>query len=93
MADQIEADLETLRREMGQMRTDFAKLSETLQNVVRHGGAEALDKLRHSTDRVKDEIKRGSEGLTHEIEERPVTAALVAFLGGVVLGALFGRRA
>ena len=92
MAEQIDADLQALRGEIGQMRSDLAKLSETLQALIRHGGSEALDKLRQSTERVKEEVKKTGQTLSDEIEARPVAAAAAAFVAGLVLGALFGRR-
>jgi ElaB/YqjD/DUF883 family membrane-anchored ribosome-binding protein len=92
MNDAIDSDFETLRREMEQMRADFAKLSETLRTVVRHGGAAASDKLHDSAERLKDELKRTRQNLSAEIEERPLTVAAIAFLAGMVLGAIFGRR-
>ncbi|HUZ72175.1 MAG TPA: hypothetical protein VMU87_04260 [Stellaceae bacterium] len=92
MAEQIDADLETLRGDIGQMRADITKLTETLQALVRHGGSEAMEKLRETGARVKGEATRTGQSLAHEIEERPVAAAVAAFVAGMVLGALFSRR-
>ncbi len=92
MVEQIDADLETLRGDIGQMRADITKLSETLQALLRHGGSEALDKLRETGARVKSEAKRTGQSLAHELEERPVASAVMAFVAGMVLGALFSRR-
>lgn len=92
MAEQIDADIAALRSDLGQMRADFARLSETLQHLGRHGAAEALDKVMGSAGRTKDRIEQGGQTLIQEIEERPVAAAVVAFIAGMVLAALFGRR-
>jgi ElaB/YqjD/DUF883 family membrane-anchored ribosome-binding protein len=92
MAEQIDNDLEALRGDIGKMRADLTKLSETLQNLIRHGGSEAFDKVRQSTDWMKDEVRKTGQSLTKEIEERPVAAVVAAFIAGMVLGALFNRR-
>ena len=92
MAHQIDADLEALRSDIGKMRADLTRLSETLQDLLLHGGSDAVDKLRESTEWVKSEAKRTGQSLTREIEERPITAAIIAFIAGMVLGALFNRR-
>ncbi len=92
MAEHIDADIAALRNDLGQMRADFAKLSETLQHLGRHGASEALDKVMGSAGRTKDKIEKTGQSLIHEVEERPVAAAAIAFIAGMVLGALFGRR-
>jgi ElaB/YqjD/DUF883 family membrane-anchored ribosome-binding protein len=92
MAHQIDADLEALRSDIGKMRADLTRLSETLQDLLLHGGSDAVDKLRESTEWVKSEAKRTGQSLTREIEERPIAAAIIAFIAGMVLGALFNRR-
>ncbi len=88
-----EADLNALRAEVAQLRTDFAKISDTLLNLARHGKAEAFEKLKDSTEDLRDHVKKKTESLTREIEERPVAAALTSLTVGLILGALFaGRR-
>jgi len=92
MAEQIDADISALRKDLGQMRADFVKLSDTLQHLGRHGVSEALDKVAGSAGRTRDTIQKGGQSLIDEIEERPVAAAVVAFIAGMVLAALFARR-
>jgi ElaB/YqjD/DUF883 family membrane-anchored ribosome-binding protein len=92
MAEQTEADFRTLQAEVSQLRSDLAKLGDTLQSIARHGGAEMAGKLRNSALGVKDEAARAAETLAREIEERPVGTAVAAFAVGVVLGMLVSRR-
>jgi ElaB/YqjD/DUF883 family membrane-anchored ribosome-binding protein len=92
MAQQIDADLEALRNDIGKMRADLTRLSETLQDLLLQGGSDVIDKLRESTEWVKSEAKRTGQTLTQEIEERPIAAVIIAFIAGMVLGALFNRR-
>jgi ElaB/YqjD/DUF883 family membrane-anchored ribosome-binding protein len=94
MTSGTEADVKTLRDEMAQLRTDFAKIRDTLQNLVRHGTADAVGKAQQSAQRVQDEVKKIGQSVGQEIEKRPIAAALTAFSVGLILGMLFsGRRA
>lgn len=93
MTTATEADVNELQSEIKQLRADFAKVTETLQNLLRHGGAEAVGKAQDTAEKLWAEARSKAQGLTAEIEEKPVTAALTAFGIGVVLGMLFcGRR-
>ncbi len=87
------ADVDALRVEIKQLRADFTDLTETLRDVVRHGSEEATAKARETGERAWEEAKKRANSISHEIEEKPVTAALTAFSIGVILGLLFsGRR-
>jgi ElaB/YqjD/DUF883 family membrane-anchored ribosome-binding protein len=93
MATGTEADIKALRDEIKELRESFASLSETLGDLARHGSAEAAAKARESGEKIWSEAKRRANGLTQEIEEKPVTAAMTAFSIGVLLGLIFsGRR-
>lgn len=93
MTTGTDADIKALQAEIKELRADFAKVTETLRDLVRHGGAEAGAKARESGEKLWDEARKHVLGVTHEIEEKPMTAAVTAFGIGVVLGMLFcGRR-
>ena len=93
MTNGTDADIAVLRTEVAQLRTDLAKISDALRDLVRHGGAEAMEKLEQSGENVREEIKRKAQSVAHEIEERPIASALAAFGVGMILGMLFhGRR-
>ncbi len=94
MSNGTEADLKMLRGEMAELREDIAKIGATMQDMVRHGGAEAMQKAQRSAEQAQERVKRTAQSVVDEIEERPVTTALAAFSAGMVLGMLFsGRRA
>lgn len=89
-----ETDLKVLRDDLAQLREDMSKITNTLHALARHSGDEALGKVRDTSEKLRDQVKLKTEGLTQQIEEKPVTAALTSFALGMVLGALFsGRRA
>jgi ElaB/YqjD/DUF883 family membrane-anchored ribosome-binding protein len=87
-----EADIEALQAEIKQLRADLAKLTETFRDVLRHGGAEAINRARESGEKLWGEAKKRAHGVTEEIEEKPVTAAITAFGLGIILGMLFSSR-
>lgn len=93
MADATADDLKTLRAEMANLRADLGRISETLQDLARHGRAEAVDKANEAAERLKDEIGKRTERLSQEIEQKPLTAVATAFGLGVLLGMLLhGKR-
>ncbi|HYB08605.1 MAG TPA: hypothetical protein VEJ16_02915 [Alphaproteobacteria bacterium] len=92
MAEKTDMDFEKLRGELAQLRADLANITTTMQGLLRHGTDEAVSKARQSTERVQDEVKKRVESLAHEIEERPVGAAVTAFSVGLILGLLLGGR-
>ena len=85
MSDGTEADLRALRAEMTQLREDLSKISGTMQDVIRHGGAEAMQRAQRSAEQAQDKAKRTAQSLVDEIEGRPVTSALAAFSAGIVV--------
>jgi len=92
MTEKAETDFEKLRGELAQLRADLGKIADTMQGLVRHGKAEVFGKAQQSTERIKDEVKKRAESLAHEIEERPIGAAVTAFSIGLILGMLLGGR-
>lgn len=93
MTSATDKDIDALRAEITQLREDVATLSATLRDTVRHGAAEAAGKARQSGEKLWTDAKRQVHGVTEEIEEKPVPAAIAAFSIGMILGLLLlGRR-
>ncbi|HEY6335346.1 MAG TPA: hypothetical protein VI113_05615 [Alphaproteobacteria bacterium] len=92
MTEKTETDFEKLRGELAQLRADLGKIADTMQGLVRHGKTEVFGKAQQSAERIQDEVKKRAESLVHEIEERPVGAAVAAFSIGLILGMLLGGR-
>jgi ElaB/YqjD/DUF883 family membrane-anchored ribosome-binding protein len=88
-----ETDIEKLQAEIQQLRVDFGQLLETTRDLARHGFTDAREKARGSAETAWAEVTRQAQGVSHEIEERPLISALIAFGFGLVLGLLLsGRR-
>jgi ElaB/YqjD/DUF883 family membrane-anchored ribosome-binding protein len=92
VADQSKPDVAVLQAEIKQLRTDFAKFSETMQDIVNNGGVEGGEQLQASTEKILTEVKRHAGNVGREIEEKPVASALTAFGAGILLGLLLNRR-
>jgi hypothetical protein len=92
MSDGTAEDLATLRAEMANLRADLGRISETLQDMAKHGRDEAVDKATRAAEDLKAEIGKRTERLAKEIEQKPLTAVLMAFGLGVLLGMIFGGR-
>jgi ElaB/YqjD/DUF883 family membrane-anchored ribosome-binding protein len=93
MTNATDADIQALLAELRNLRTDFAKVGETLQDLAAHGTSETRGKIKDSAEKVWGKAKKHAEDVTQEIEANPVPAALIAFGVGTMLGMLFsGRR-
>jgi len=87
-----EADYEALRKELDQLRADIAALTNTLKDVAADQGGAAYEKVRQSAHRAQEQAAHTVEAVGHEIGERPFTSVLSAFILGLLIGVLSGRR-
>ena len=94
MADKTEArgDNDTLHEQVEHLRADLAAIAKTLHEVGGERAGAAYARVREMAEHHGGRIGRGARSVTHEIEERPLIAVLGAFVLGVLLGALVGRR-
>lgn len=93
MSTQTQDDLEKLRAEMAQLRADLGRIGQTLQTLVKDGGADAVGKAKETAEKFRDEIAGKTQRIAQEIEQRPLTSAVTAFGLGFLLGlVLHGRR-
>lgn len=87
-----EKEYETLRAEMEQLRSDISAISQTLQDIVQTEGTASYERIRKSAEKVQSQARHTAEALSDQIEERPLTSLAGAFVVGLLLGMLFGRR-
>jgi ElaB/YqjD/DUF883 family membrane-anchored ribosome-binding protein len=79
------ATAETLREEIERLRADMAAIAGTLKDMGAEGGSKVYE-------RVKGEAEQAATAVGKQIEERPLTAVITAFILGAILGALISRR-
>lgn len=89
---EADKDLDALRAEMAQLRKDLASMAGTVKGMASEVGADAYQRVRATADEARHRAERAAEDVSQTIEERPLMSVLVAFVVGLLLGALFGRR-
>ena len=85
-------DMEALRQELAQLRTDFSVMTKTLKGLAGDARSEAYARVRDGADKARVQAERAADTVSHSIEERPFTSILVAFAVGLLMGVLFGRQ-
>ncbi len=92
MSKATDEDIQALVEELKNLRTDFARVGEILKDTARHGSEEAAERIRERAERGWREARTTAKSVIEEIEERPIGAALIAFIIGIVLGLVAGGR-
>lgn len=92
MTADIDNDLKSLREEMTQIRGDMNELGRILRTLVGHGGEELNSRLRGAAEKINTRAHNATESVAREIEERPLSSAVVAFAAGIALGVLLRSR-
>lgn len=87
-----DADFETIRKELNQLRSDVSALTGTLRDIASEQGSAAYENIRQSARRAQEQAAQTIGTVGHEIGERPFTAVLSAFSLGLLIGMLFSRR-
>ncbi len=81
-------DIDTIAKDLATLKQDLAALMADLrEGMVQR----ARDVGGETTDRVSEKAAAGVKALSHEIEERPLTALLCAFAVGFVASRLLTR--
>jgi len=91
MAD-TETNVDALAGEFKQLRTEFARIAQLLEQTARSAGAEAAARARAAGDYVWSETQSTADHVAEKIKEQPLASAGVAFGIGVLLGLIFGGR-
>jgi ElaB/YqjD/DUF883 family membrane-anchored ribosome-binding protein len=88
----MQSEIDSLRAEIRQLQADITSLTESVRGVIRAGKAEAVERVSETADKAWTEAKSLADGLSKQVEEKPVTALVSAFSIGMLLGLLFNRR-
>jgi ElaB/YqjD/DUF883 family membrane-anchored ribosome-binding protein len=83
---------ETLREDINRLHADIAAITKSLKDLGAETGSEAYERVRRSAQRAKGEAEKAATAVGHQIEEKPLTSVLLAFVVGAILGALISRR-
>lgn len=96
-------DLDGLKSEIEQLRSDLGSLFEAVLNAgedkaedatssMREELHERWEALRDSIEHAKERGEQAVETAQHTIEERPLISVMVAFGVGLLTGKLIGRK-
>ena len=92
MSSTADIDVKKLQAELAQLREDVSRLVDTLGGAARANGTGSFANAKARAGEFQDDIKDKIEGLTRQIEEKPVASSLTAFFIGILLGMIFSRR-
>jgi len=86
-------DVKKLTEDVTDLKADFARIAESLADLVRQRGQDAAAKFQGTAEETWAEAKQHFDGVKKKIHDEPVTATVAAFGIGLLLGIiLFGRR-
>jgi ElaB/YqjD/DUF883 family membrane-anchored ribosome-binding protein len=92
MTDKPDPDIAALLAEIKHLREDFSRMGNVVEDLVRHRGHAAADKMSQHAEKAWDSVHRGAESATHTLEQHPMTTLGSAFGLGLLFGMLFGNR-
>lgn len=84
MASDMNKDLHELRAEVSSLRSDITNIADTLKRLTG-------DAVTDATERSRAKTKETRRSLEHQVQERPLTSAVVALGIGFVLAKLLER--
>lgn len=95
--DRLQADLKQITRRGGSAAKHVSadaieNVREAASGVLEEGGERMRSVMHDATDVVKDKGQDVVHGMKDQIEERPVTSALVTMGLGFALGILLARK-
>jgi ElaB/YqjD/DUF883 family membrane-anchored ribosome-binding protein len=88
MAIEISKDVDRLRKEIDEMRTDLKALTRSIRETGLEKGKEALDQVEYLRRRAGKHAARAEARLERGIEERPFISVVAAFGVGFLLAKL-----
>jgi ElaB/YqjD/DUF883 family membrane-anchored ribosome-binding protein len=92
IAKDVAKDTEALRRDLEQLRNDFAAMGRTVKGFAGEIGSETYARVRDRADKARVQAEKAADTVAHTIEDRPLASILAAFAVGLILGILFGRQ-
>jgi ElaB/YqjD/DUF883 family membrane-anchored ribosome-binding protein len=90
--DSIANDLATLKRDFATLMTDLRDSTAGRARTAAHDAATQIaDKASNLYGQAASRAEAGVKAVSHEIEERPLTALLMAFAVGFVASRVLAR--
>jgi len=86
--DTLSKSAEDLRADLEQLREDMGAMMKTVTRMASNGQREGLDKLKQASGLAADQARQGVEVAEQSISRHPFTSVLVAFGAGLLIGKL-----
>ena len=94
-ASEAAMEMEKLRADIATLRDDVSRLVKTLaseaKGLASEAKGDASEEVRRLYAKLSEQSGRSAKALAHEVEERPLTALLLAFGIGFIGGTLLRR--
>lgn len=82
---------DSAQRAVSEMREGASKIGSAISNVSNETMHEASRAASDMYNVVRDKGREKAQALEHYVQQAPVTSLGAAFIGGLILGALFRR--
>lgn len=92
MATNARSDVDELKREFADLRSDVSELTKTVRNMSREGVEYGRDQIRRTGERSRAQAREAVNSVEHGVGERPLTSIATAFGAGFVIGKLLDRK-
>jgi ElaB/YqjD/DUF883 family membrane-anchored ribosome-binding protein len=92
MATSENEALNALKADMSRLRDDLSAVTDTLKNIAGAEGSAAFERVRKTAEDIRGEGNRLARSAVNQVEEKPLTAMIAAFVVGLLMGLLFSRR-
>jgi ElaB/YqjD/DUF883 family membrane-anchored ribosome-binding protein len=86
--DTLSKSAEDLRADLEQLRDDMGAMMKTVTRMANNGQRESLDRIKQASTVAADQARQSVEVAEQSIVKNPFTSVLVAFGAGLVLGKL-----
>lgn len=91
MATNVEKDVEQLRNEYAELKSDVSKLTETMKKLYGDTAEAGRARARRAAERSRERARETYGAFEEEVRERPLTTIAAAFGIGLVIGKLLDR--
>lgn len=91
MATNVEKDVEDLKSQFGELRSDVSRLTDTIKRLYGDSAEEGRESVREAAARSREQARQSVGALESEIGERPLTSIAAAFGAGFIIGKLLDR--
>lgn len=83
---------EELEREIASLKEDLTKLQGDLKHVAETAVDAGRDTAHQAREQASKQWQEGVDAARTYVEEKPMAVVIGAFLVGMVMGTLFGRK-